>query len=690
MQGNDLFDPKLYPMLYQQTSILKFNTNPMLGMEHTLRTIYAALHKTEMSNVLLIAQAGGGKSATVQEFAKRYIKHYIVLETSIAQMQIGGVEYIAKNMKELLHELARYRRDHPNARELVLFIDEFHQLPMENKAAVEALKPEFARSGELGIHIIGATTYDEYRDYIEDNMALIERFQNLNLPITDNEQTFKILKSRMKSKYAKLVKEDSESDHILREIVYYTDMYIKDRIQPRKSTDLLDNMMSWVAIGEKFTHSLLAEVLYQETNIRIDLQLDARKLKDFLNSQVFNQQIAVDRIVGNAYSAILGVNDPKKPRGVFLFVGSTGVGKTELAKQFTKGMFGKDAHMTTFDMSEFHEDKTVSIFEDRLTGAMLQSNTPVILLDEIEKANPGITRLLYSVFDEARLSNREGRPVNFANVFFLLTTNAGENVFNDISNQDYDTQEMKKQLADFDKLIFRNLQNNRSFPTALLGRLDGFIPFAPMNNETNRLIAKRNLNTAAKRFMLKQNIKIRYDMDNIMRYVTKEKLDVSAYSGGARQIKNIITRDITDNISKFVIFHPHVYDLYVTTVGAARTLDKKQLSSHEEIQVSPTSKEIIEASYRTAKLRYNSGIIKLFKKYISQGIKLTFNQDELYKALARNERGQSTEENLKEFFAPLTAYVETYRAYLVNPKSVVEVPSNHVRLSVANGELVIN
>ena len=688
MLENNIFDKNKYPILHDNTHLLKLNPNPLLGMDDTLKTILAGLYKKEMSNVLLIAEAGGGKTATVQEFAKRYANKYIVLETSIAQMQAGGVEYLAKNFKELFYELDQYRRENKQSRELILFIDEFHQLPMASKAAVEDLKPEFARSSQLGIHIIGATTYDEYRLYIQKNMALLERFQLINLPVADNELTYKILKSRLKKEYH--YPEDSESDHILREIIYYTDTYIKDRIQPRKSTDLLDQMMGWVAIGEKFSHELLAKVLYRATNIRVDLQLDAKKLKDFLNKRVFNQTIAVDRIVKNAYSAILGVNDPHKPRGVFLFVGSTGVGKTELAKQFTTGMFGENAHLVTFDMSEYQETSDVETFQYRLTDIMLQSNSPVILLDEIEKANKGVTRLLFSVFDEARLSDRNGRPVNFANVFFLLTTNAGENVFNDISGRGYSNEELKKELMGLDKLIFTNLSNDRSFPTALLGRLTGYIPFAPMSEDTNKLIARRKLNQIAKIFMTKQNIKLRFDNNNLIRYITKEKLDTSAFAGGARQINNIINRDVTDTISEYVIFHPHVYDLYISTAGLARTLNKKQLSSHEYVKVTPTSKEIIESDYKNAKVKYTRGITILFKKLISQGMNLRFDENELFRALARNERGQGIDENIKEFFEPLVDYNETRRAYLANPDSNINKLPNSVKLSVTNGELIVD
>ena len=230
---------------------MQLNENPLLGRDEILQTILANLHKSEMSNVLLLAEAGGGKTATVQEFARRYINQYVVLETSIAQLEADGKSNLAKNLKELFFELEKYNKneDSVHGRELVLFIDELHRLPMESPSAVEDLKPEFARSSQLGIHIIGATTYAEYSQWILKNQALNERFQTLNLPVADDKLTFKILKSRMSTVYKHDVKETPMTDHILKEIIYYTDLYIKAHVQPRKSTDILDQMIGWVRVG---------------------------------------------------------------------------------------------------------------------------------------------------------------------------------------------------------------------------------------------------------------------------------------------------------------------------------------------------------------------------------------------------------------------------------------------------------
>lgn len=687
------FDRNQYPALHDFTHMLKLNPNPLLGGDDTLETISAALHKTEMSNALLLAEAGGGKTATVQEFARRYSDEYIVLETSIAQLESGGVEYLAKNFKELFAELGAYRKHNQMSKRLVLFLDEIHQLPMASPAAVEDLKPEFARSSQLGIHIIGATTYEEYIKWIKPNMALTERFQVINLPVANDKLTYKILKSRMKKQHD--VRENFETDRILKEIIYYTDTYIKDRIQPRKSTDILDQMMGWVRIGHKFDHNLLAKVFYINTQIRVDLQLDVKGLKSYLNNRVFNQPMAVNALLGNAYSATLGVTDPNKPRGAFLFVGSTGTGKTELAKAFTDAMFGSNAHLIIFDMAEYQNDEDVKKFQYNLTDTMLEANTPVILLDEIEKANAGVGRLLFSVLDEARLADRNGRPVNFSNVFFLFTTNAGDTTFDYLAGRNYSDREMQLQLSDFNKLIFSNLKDDPQFPAPLLGRMTGFVPFAPMTTETNKKIAIRQLKKTAKIFMDKQNVKVRYDMTNLLRFITHEKIDNSSDAGGARQIVNLVRKNVTNAISQYLIFNPGTYDVYVTTAGKARTQDKFRLTSAEYVTVNATPKEIIQNDYDAAVTKFKPTLVKRLQDYRKRGILIKANSKDIFGTLARIDLNDDPNEAVDAFFEPLEHYIETIDDWNLqfgkNPALATSPkPSNRVVLTINNNELIVN
>lgn len=646
-----MFDSKKYPLLAKITNKVEFNPNRLLGRDKTLEDIMAALNKDEMSNVLLIAEAGGGKTATVQEFARRYQNFYTVIETSIAQLQQDGAEYMAKNFKQLFKELINYHKNENSKTEIVLFIDEFHQFPLASASAVEALKPEFARSGQLGIHLIGATTYEEYIKYIEPNMALTERFQLLNLPIADSELTYKILKNRMaKQKY---VKETPETDRILRNIIQYTDTYIKSKVQPRKSTDILDQMLSYIKASKKgltikpytFSNQLLAKVFKTASNIQVDLSRDATHYEEILNSQIFNQPIAVHALLKNAYSAILGVTDPSKPRGVFLLVGSTGVGKTALVKAFTKVMFGQDAHPTIIDMAEYSNAEDVRRFQLDFTDAALSAQVPIFLLDEIEKANDGIGKLLFSVTDEARLHDRYNHEVNFSNAFIMMTTNAGDSIFRRLSARGYSAEQGEAKLKEYSKLIHDTLMNDPTFPAPLLGRITGFIPFSPPEDTANVKIAYRELGRIARLFLSKQNLCLHYDEDNLIRYLTQEKLDNDSDQGGARQLINLVTQDIAGEAAKFAVFNPNVTDLYITTEGKARSQDKFQLTSEEHIHIfdynNPPEKykqamlQDKKRNYAYAVKSYKRPVLTHLALYKKRGLKVQVDSKALFKLLSR-------------------------------------------------------
>ena len=692
-----LFNASKYPILARATSKLAPNQNALLGRDDTLESIRAVLHKTEMSNVLLMGEAGQGKTAVMQEFARRYANEYLVLTTSIPQLTNEQTGNVSRNFKELFKEITEYRKNENSQISIVLFIDEFHVLPKESPAAVEDLKPEFARSSQLGIYLVGATTYQEYHDDIEPNEAFKQRFDIVKLPLTDDALTYKILKNRMLHQYAHYVQESAYTDKILKEIIQYSDTYIKDSEQPRKATNLLDEMIGWVRINKKFDHKLLVKLFALNRNIHLDLQTDPRKLKDYLRGRVYEQEPAIESMMRSAYASILNLNNPNKPRSVVLFVGSTGTGKTELAKAFTRGMFGPDSRLTTFDMSEYKGEDADKRFRYNLTDKVLSAPTPVILLDEVDRCDRSVDELLFSVFDEARLHDRNGREVNFSNIFFILTTNQGEQIFESLSGRGKSASEMEKELAKLTSLIRKDLTSSKKFPTPLIARVNDFVPFAPLSNETNELIAKRELDRIRRDCMSKQNVQVRYDEKSVLEYITQEKLDVKADAGGARQVVNIVNKDVLAEVAHYILDHPEDNDIYVSTEGVSRSGNKFKARSEVRIIVSKTTPQVLNKAYKIAVEKYKPEVVKQLKHYLHRcpTIKLpkTLNMD-IFKALAHNGTDIPPEEAVNQVLKPLDDYLNSIiiwdNTYGSDPESAPDVrPNVKILLKFKNDQLEI-
>ena len=653
-----------YPILATATSKLAYNKNALLDREDTLESIRAILHKSEMSNVLLMGEAGQGKTAVMQEFAKRYAKEYLVLTTSVPQLTDETTGNVSRNFKQLFDDLAKYRKYEINQRKIVLFIDEFHVLPKESPAAVEDLKPTFARSGEKGIYLVGATTYQEYHDDIEPNEAFKQRFDIVKLPTADDNLTYKILKERMRHDYSN-IRETQATDRILREIIQYTDDFVKDSEQPRKATNVLDEMMGWQRIGKPFNHDLLVKLFALNKNIHLDLQTNPDKLEKYIKSRVYNQDMAISALLHSAYTSILNLNDPHKPRSIMLFVGSTGTGKTELAKAFTQGMFGEDAHLTIFDMSEYQGENSIKRFQYNLTDTVLSTPTPVILLDEIDRCEDGINELLFSVFDEARLHDRYGREVNFSNIFFIMTTNSTDEITNEIAGNNYTVERMNAQMQKFNALVRRGLIR-KGFPAPLLGRINDFIVFIPMSAATNKLIAKRNLREIQAKCLTAQNVKVRYDMVNVMKYITDENLDQSAEAGGARQIVNLINNNILSAIATYIIKHPNVYDIKVTTTGQMRSNNKNILESTADIKVEATDQDTLNQDYNRSVQKFKPEVERILNAYIAHfpDLQLPAHANkEIFMALAHNSLLKSPKEAVGSLFKPLRDYLIGVRSW---------------------------
>lgn len=315
---------KRFECLDAYTAPVKKAEREIVGRENEIRTLYAALMRPELCNVILLAEAGAGKTALVQGTMLRDTKRKY-FEVDLARMiaDIEDANRMAARIKRLFDETAEFVKE--TKTEVVLFIDEFHQIVQLSAAAVEALKPALADSGTRGIRVIAATTYTEFRKYISSNQPLVERLQRINLSEPNKDITVQILRG-MAERYG--VSDQFYNDDLFELIYEYTNRYVPANAQPRKSILLLDTMVGWHrSEGRRIDRKLLADVIYITEGVNVSFRVDATTIKKRLDERVFAQELATSIIEERLQICVADLNDKTKPMSSFLFTGSTGVGK---------------------------------------------------------------------------------------------------------------------------------------------------------------------------------------------------------------------------------------------------------------------------------------------------------------------------------------------------------------------------
>ncbi|MGW6600520.1 AAA family ATPase [Streptomyces sp. NPDC055036] len=313
-----------YPLLSKLSEPLKKAERDIVGREYETTQLLASMSRPELCNALLLAEAGTGKTALVQA-TMLVDPHRLYLEVDPARMifEAGNAENMARMLKGLFEEAECFVKDEEH--ELVLFIDEFHQIIQLSAAAVEAIKPVLAVSGIRGIRIIAATTYDEFHKHISSNQPLVERLQRINLNPPGQETTITILKG-MAERYG--VTDEFYDDRIFRQIYEYTQRYMPASAQPRKSILVLDSMVGW----HRFTHrpmdrDLLSDVLQESLGVNVAFKVDGAKIKQQLDTRVFSQDLATRAVARRLQLSVADLHDPTRPMASMLFTGSTGTGK---------------------------------------------------------------------------------------------------------------------------------------------------------------------------------------------------------------------------------------------------------------------------------------------------------------------------------------------------------------------------
>lgn len=516
-------------------------------------------------------------------------KENLYLEVDLSKMLVGlgDKNEMAARVKSLFDETAALVKE--SGKGIILFIDEFHQIVQLSDAAVEALKPMLADSGTRGIRVIAATTYVEFRKWVAPNQPLVERLQRFNIKQPGKDVVVKILEG-MARRYNVASKITSNK---LYDMIYeYTERYVPANSQPRKSILLLDAMIGWNrSTGRRINSQLLADVIYDTEGVNVAFRVDARNIKKMLDKRVYAQELATTIIEQRLQICVADLNAEGKPMSSFLFTGSTGVGKTEVSKALAEIMFNDPTNLIRMDMTEFALPESLERFRNELTSKVWARPYCIILLDEIEKAAAPVTRLLLQVLDDGRLIDENNREVTFKNAYVIMTTNAGSEIYNNISHYaSSDTGDGMK-IKKYNKLIRRSIQEttgDNRFPPELLGRIDCLVPFQPLSINTMKRIAETKLNKMRKQVADKHGIHVDVHND-VVRYLVEDNLDADAQSGGARAVVSKMESEVVMEVARYVNLHKDVSSIVVNVEGEMACDNKHKLESDAHIVINAVS-----------------------------------------------------------------------------------------------------
>ena len=478
--------------------------DPVVGRQAEIERVVQILSRRKKNNPILIGEPGVGKSAIIEGLALRIengeasaLAGKRIVSLDIASM-VAGTTYrgqFEERMKSVINELHK----HP---EVILFVDEIHTIMGAGNAqgsldAANILKPALAR-GE--VQCIGATTITEYRKSIEKDGALERRFQKVIVQPTSVEETYSVL-TRISEVYGTF-HHVQYTEEALHACVKLTDRYITDRFFPDKAIDAMDEVGALVSAkvaggNGVVTEADVAFVVSRMSGVPVQRVAQAegeqlRRMGSLLKQRVIGQDKAIDTIVKAIQRSRMGLRNPNKPIGTFFLLGPTGVGKTHLAQCLAEEMFGNREAIVRFDMSEYIEKHTVSLLVGappgyiaheeggKLTEAVRRKPYSIVLFDEIEKAHADIFNILLQVMDEGRLTDRQGRVVDFRNTIIIMTSNVGTRQLNEFGTGiGFNADDINAQQTEH--MLTKAL--NRTFSPEFVNRLDNVVVFHPLDDE---------------------------------------------------------------------------------------------------------------------------------------------------------------------------------------------------------------
>ena len=627
--------------------------DPVSCRQEEIDRIIQIIVRRKKNNVLLIGEAGVGKTAILEGLAMNIIDKKVplslmdkrVMELSLTSL-VAGTKYrgqFEERINTIITEVSK-------SREVILFIDEFHTVVGAGSASgsldvANIIKPALAR-GEM--QCIAATTLGEYKEYIEKDLALVRRFRNVMIKPTTAQQTLSILKS-IKTKYEKYHNVVYTTD-ALEACIKYTERYFPNRYFPDKAIDIIDEIGAYASIKikekNKFSKELIIEKknldhiraknttadflsLYQKQELKqaeteqleiYQNKLEAWKLnlksyqakvsekdvmevvsnitrvpikemgeqdiqrlssmKQNMYASVIGQDHVLEKVVKSVSKSLLGIRNHHQPIGVFLFVGQTGVGKTEIAKSLAKHMFGSKNEIIRLDMSEYMEKHTISRLigsppgyigyreGGQLTEKVKKTPYAVLLLDELEKAHEDTFNILLQIMDEGKMEDSLGQMIDFSNLIIIMTSNIGSHHLSNLENGIGFEKEEDNLNTKHKAKVMKSIE--MKFSPEFINRIDDVIIFNTLTRENISKILDIQLQSFQSKIY--ERLKIQLEIPKQAKdFLLKESFKPKF---GARHIQRTIQNHIEDNLLE-----------YLLTVGGSKNQRNGKIISNLKIVV---------------------------------------------------------------------------------------------------------
>ncbi|EKP7749389.1 AAA family ATPase, partial [Campylobacter coli] len=533
----------------------KGKIDPLIGRKFELERIIQILSRRKKNNPILIGEAGVGKTAIVEGLALAIAEKKVpknLQNAKIFSLDIAGLlsetKYrgdFEKRIKEVLEGLQKL----PNA---ILFIDEIHTIVGAGATGEShtdfsnLLKPALS-NGTL--KCIGATTFMEYKNTFDKNKALSRRFAKINVDEPSQEEAFQILQG-LKSKYEDFHK-IKISDEVLQQAIVWGKKFFSDKYLPDSAIDLIDELgASYVLKAKtkknadiKDLEQVLAKMTHHHKMFEFDQNKALMNLSLNLKAKIFGQDEVIDKLVATLKQSFAGFKNLNTPRGVFLFTGSSGVGKTELCKVLAEFL---GLNLERFDMSEYAEKHSISKligspagyvgYEDGglLSNAVRKNPFSLILFDEIEKAHPDLSNTFLQIFDNAELTDNSGLKADFKNTIIIMTSNLGLKESNELGFLSKNEEKSNRAIKDF-------------FAPEFINRIDKILHFNDLDDTVLVKIIQKELDEISKNL---KNIQLVAD-EKAKLYLAKKAYNKEF---GVRLLKRIISEEIGEKISDEILF----------------------------------------------------------------------------------------------------------------------------------------